>query len=522
MAVDMEVFCNTPSPVADQAAKVDVFHCGCPTPQLLTCTSNTLSRHDEEFIAVEVGAAPHAPPAVHAQSVQDFSEGDLVAEEAEKDPSLKQQCEELLQDSGSAEEPEKAEQAPEESAVAALEDPPSMDEQETAQHAPEEWIATAPDADTSEEAQTETVEQEMEECTATVLDSLDIADTAISIVPDMEDDRSSVHSEAVLCLHEDDFDCEKRNHALPVRIRGHLQGNTVASDSTSMSAQDSDSLTKGVVPRQVSVYLPGGKEVTVEDPKLVAAVRWEVAEAVGVSPTQVQIIAGVTPLPGMACLSKDDLADGLAAVVLQYPVEAATIAQGAGALRVRHLSAGKCQKICSATQAVKLPRHVDKNEWIAAHLCQIYEEVAYFPAAFSDICTCETCPRMVAGEYAYRWREDPESRRPEEKAAPDYMRLVVLKLHAFLFDSSMFPRDASPLFPEDFRARVTKLLKVVFAVYAHLFCSHYQEAAEKRMAEDLDFCFRHFVFFVLEFELLAEEDMTPLIPLVRRLQEQMF
>ena len=56
-----------------------------------------------------------------------------------------------------------------------------------------------------------------------------------------------------------------------------------------------------------------------------------------------------------------------------------------------------------------------------------------------------------------------------------------------------------------------------FRVYAHTYCHHYERVVELQFEAHLNSCFKHFLYFVLEFELVRAPELKPLQPLIDKL-----
>mmetsp|Transcript_35661 Transcript_35661/g.80525 ORF Transcript_35661/g.80525 Transcript_35661/m.80525 type:complete len:385 (-) Transcript_35661:53-1207(-) len=276
-------------------------------------------------------------------------------------------------------------------------------------------------------------------------------------------------------------------------------------------------------PRGVAVHLPSGKPVIVQDARTVAEARCQVAVACAVCPTQVQICTGRHTLSSQNPLRLDDIKEGLTAVIQTWPVEAAVIPQGAGVFCLKHLSPERCMHIRSSSQLVKLPKGVRRRDWIAAHVCRVHDEVATIPARLGDICTPESCPRMDAGLYRYTWTQQ-EDGKSVNLCAREYMRRAISQLQSTLFDAEKFPLELSQLSEDEFRATVVTILKRAFAIYAHTYHSHIQaiQAADADFFSYLNFCFKHLIYFVLEFELLERQDLDPMRGYVHQLEDLYF
>eukprot|EP01083_Nonionella_stella_P277853 944743_1 len=69
-------------------------------------------------------------------------------------------------------------------------------------------------------------------------------------------------------------------------------------------------------------------------------------------------------------------------------------------------------------------------------------------------------------------------------------------------------------FPKNFKTSMSQILRRLFRLYAHLYHSHYDKFRDIGADSNLDLNFRHFVFFIREFNLISDNDMMPLKRLI--------
>jgi len=179
-----------------------------------------------------------------------------------------------------------------------------------------------------------------------------------------------------------------------------------------------------------------------------------------------------------------------------------------------HLQADATLNAAGAYEAVRLPVGIDENEWIAAQMVGVFEQVCNLVSVLDDICNC---PRMSAGKHVqYNWA-DEKNPQPQELTATQYMNTLVTYAESHLSDRELLPVDNSA-FPPRFRQVMATLCKRFFRVYAHAFLSHFQELSEGGVQAELNFCFKHFLFFVLEFDLVDRRVMQPLEQLIQKFE----
>lgn len=95
-------------------------------------------------------------------------------------------------------------------------------------------------------------------------------------------------------------------------------------------------------------------------------------------------------------------------------------------------------------------------------------------------------------------------------SAPEYVDLLMSWVEAQLNDESIFPLQLGAPFPKDFLSRVKKIFQRLFRVYAHVYHSHFDEIVAMGAEAHLNTCFKHFIYFVYEFQLVEKEELNPL------------
>mmetsp|Transcript_156911 Transcript_156911/g.273126 ORF Transcript_156911/g.273126 Transcript_156911/m.273126 type:complete len:268 (+) Transcript_156911:96-899(+) len=185
-----------------------------------------------------------------------------------------------------------------------------------------------------------------------------------------------------------------------------------------------------------------------------------------------------------------------------------------------HLEAQATLNNAELNDSVKLPAGVGEDEWIAAQVLGIFEEVEFVVSLLDDLCTETSCPAMSAGkQVAYKWQDDEEYKVPTKMPACKYMNLLISYVKKTLGNEQIVPTDGSP-FPKHFKEEMGIILKRLFRVYAHAYLHHFREIRELQAEAHLNFCFKHFMFFVKEFNLVKMEDMAPLAKLMQKFEAQ--
>jgi len=167
--------------------------------------------------------------------------------------------------------------------------------------------------------------------------------------------------------------------------------------------------------------------------------------------------------------------------------------------------------------SVKLPPGEDMNEWIAMNTVELYNTMNLCYGIVSEFCTEGSCPQMTAGpKITYFWADSKKKEKPVSLPAPDYVEHLVVWISEQLDNPEIFPVD-SPEFSKNFVPTVKKILSRMFRVYAHVYHSHWEKVKSLGAEAHINTCFKHFYFFVSEFDLVEEKDLAPLQPMIDKL-----
>eukprot|EP00747_Dinoflagellata_sp_TGD_P218865 gnl/TRDRNA2_/TRDRNA2_91064_c0_seq1.p1 gnl/TRDRNA2_/TRDRNA2_91064_c0~~gnl/TRDRNA2_/TRDRNA2_91064_c0_seq1.p1 ORF type:complete len:270 (-),score=64.76 gnl/TRDRNA2_/TRDRNA2_91064_c0_seq1:138-947(-) len=171
-------------------------------------------------------------------------------------------------------------------------------------------------------------------------------------------------------------------------------------------------------------------------------------------------------------------------------------------------------------EQVKLPPGVSEEEWLAITTVDFFNELNLLIGAFLDFCTEQTCPMMCAGPYTYAWADGDRVKVPTKMSAPKYFEHLLSWVDQQLADESFLPVQKGVAFPPTFRKGMRVIYKRLFRIYAHTFHSHYKEIMEGEADAHLNHSFKHFIYFVKEFNLIDDEELEPMKDLVALICEQ--
>lgn len=124
---------------------------------------------------------------------------------------------------------------------------------------------------------------------------------------------------------------------------------------------------------------------------------------------------------------------------------------------------------------------------------------------------------MSAGsKFEYLWKDGKEYKTPVKKAAPEYIDLLMRWVDDQLSNVQVFPVEGNA-YPRGFIGILKNIYRRLFRVYAHLYYSHFEKVVNIGAEAHLNTCFKHFIVFVREFDLVERRELEPLKDLIDRL-----
>lgn len=160
----------------------------------------------------------------------------------------------------------------------------------------------------------------------------------------------------------------------------------------------------------------------------------------------------------------------------------------------------------------------DLNEWVAVNTVDFFNQINMLYGTITDFCTEDQCPIMSAGpKYEYHWADGQTVKKPIKCSAPKYIDFLMTWVQDQLDDESLFPSKIGVPFPKNFMLIAKTILKRLFRVYAHIYHQHFREVVSLGEEAHLNTSFKHFIYFVQEFELIEKKELAPLQELIDRL-----
>lgn len=123
--------------------------------------------------------------------------------------------------------------------------------------------------------------------------------------------------------------------------------------------------------------------------------------------------------------------------------------------------------------------------------------------------------------FQYLWADGTKVRTPIKCSSPEYVDYVMSWIEDQINNEEIFPVQSSAPFPDEFQeVYVANIFKRLFRVFAIIYQCHFPAIEKVDAVGHLNTCFKHFVFFMLEFDLLDEKEAKALEGPVQRLTEE--
>ena len=179
-------------------------------------------------------------------------------------------------------------------------------------------------------------------------------------------------------------------------------------------------------------------------------------------------------------------------------------------------------------EAVVLPRGENCGGWVVVNLFDYFNDLS---ALWDVVAKDASLQNFKAGEgypsgIEYKWKPSGPNSQPFSVSAPDYVNRTMQWAYETLNDKSLFPDDddeelcTSIWSTKLFATTVSTLFKRIFRVYAILYSSFFNTFDALDLSAELNSCFKHFMFFSLEFQLLQDSEVAVLDIIVKPIKAQ--
>jgi MOB kinase activator 1 len=162
-------------------------------------------------------------------------------------------------------------------------------------------------------------------------------------------------------------------------------------------------------------------------------------------------------------------------------------------------------------KVVKCPDGEDVNEWISVNTINFFNMCNSLFAMTQDFCTDVSCPRMTAGPTEYLlWPCGFNNNKASHTPAPIYCEKLLEWIEQQVNDTTLFPIEEGTPFPRNFLSSVKQIYKRMFRLFAHLYYHHLESMRSVGGNAHLNTCFKHFILFSNEYNLVGQDALAPM------------
>lgn len=160
---------------------------------------------------------------------------------------------------------------------------------------------------------------------------------------------------------------------------------------------------------------------------------------------------------------------------------------------------------------VQLPEGEEINDWIAVHVVDFFNRINLIYGTVSDYCTNISCPTMSGGpRFEYLWADGVKYKKPTQLTAPQYIANLIDWVENQINNEALFPVSTDIPFPKTFLPLCRKILARLFRVFVHVYIHHFDRIVDIGAEPHVNTCYKHFYYFVREFDLVSPKELEPL------------
>jgi len=161
--------------------------------------------------------------------------------------------------------------------------------------------------------------------------------------------------------------------------------------------------------------------------------------------------------------------------------------------------------------AVRLPEDEDFNDWLAVHVVDFFNRINILYGTVCEYCTEQTCPIMSGGpKFEYYWADETH-KKPQALPAPQYITKLMEWIEKQINNEDLFPSQVGTPFPKNFVPVAKKILTRLYRVFVHVYIHHFDKMIVTGAEAHVNSCYKHFYYFVEEFNLIDAKEFEPLV-----------
>jgi len=156
----------------------------------------------------------------------------------------------------------------------------------------------------------------------------------------------------------------------------------------------------------------------------------------------------------------------------------------------------------------KIPCGVDRNEWLATHTLDLFDNISALCGTISDHCTPATCLHMSFPGITKAYWSDEKGKR-HQYAASRYIDCVMSFCEAARKDT-IFPTKYGMPFPPDFEQYCRRIIRLLWQCCGHLYTKHWDLMAVLNLRPQYGLVLAHLAAIAKQFVLLDSKELNSL------------
>ena len=121
--------------------------------------------------------------------------------------------------------------------------------------------------------------------------------------------------------------------------------------------------------------------------------------------------------------------------------------------------------------------------------------------------------------FEYRWAENKNS-APKSCSGPQYIEYALNWAEREIGNDQLFPTSSMTPFPKNFVSLVKVLFTRFFRVFAIIYTHHFSKLEQVAGVSHLNTSFKHFLYFVWEFDLIQPNELDALKEIVDEIRSR--
>lgn len=122
--------------------------------------------------------------------------------------------------------------------------------------------------------------------------------------------------------------------------------------------------------------------------------------------------------------------------------------------------------------------------------------------------------------FEYLWADGVKIKTPLRCSSTEYVDYVMTWIEEQINNEQLFPTTSDSAFPRNFLTVVKQVYTRLFRIFAIIYTHHFKRLEDLGAVAHLNTSFKHFCFFIWEFDLVDPRELGALTEIVSALREK--